>query len=130
MSKTLAPVRTTEAVTPLGHYEQGVRFGDTVYVSAQLGVAKDTPDPASVPIGDQVRRVLSSIEAIARAAGTDRTGIARVTIYIADIAGWDEANKAYADFFGVHKPARSVVPCGTLHLGAKVGMDAVICGAG
>ncbi|WP_315730120.1 MULTISPECIES: RidA family protein [unclassified Bradyrhizobium] len=117
---------SSQAPTPLGHYAQGVLNGDTLYVSGQLGVAKDTPSPESVAVADQVTYALSNIEAIARTVGASRAQVVKATIYVTDIALWGEANKAYAAFFGDHKPARSVVPCPELHLGAKIEIEAIV----
>ncbi len=116
----------SQAPTPLGHYAQGILTGDTLYVSGQLGVAKDTLSPESVPVTDQVTYALSNIEAIARTVGASRSDVVKATIYVTDIALWGEANKAYATFFGDHKPARSVVPCPKLHLGAKIEIEAIV----
>ena len=46
-------------------------------------------------------------------------------VYIPDMAGWDEVNLAYGEFFGDHKPARVVVPTRELHHGALVEIEAV-----
>jgi 2-iminobutanoate/2-iminopropanoate deaminase len=122
----LTRIVNSQAATPLGHYAQGVLHGDTLYISGQLGVAKDTHSPEAVAVGDQVTYALGNIEAIARTVGASRSDIVKATIYVTDISLWGEANKAYAAFFGDHKPARSVVPCPELHLGAKIEIDAIV----
>jgi enamine deaminase RidA (YjgF/YER057c/UK114 family) len=38
---------------------------------------------------------------------------------------WDDVNAAYAEFFGAHRPARSIVPTGPLHFGLLVEIEAV-----
>jgi reactive intermediate/imine deaminase len=116
----------SRAPAPLGHYAQGVLHGDTLYVSGQLGVAKDTPAPESIAVGDQVAYALGNIEAIARTVGASRSNVVKATIYVTDISDWGEANKACAAFFGDHRPARSVVPCKELHLGAKIEIEAIV----
>ena len=54
----------------------------------------------------------------------------KCTVYVAGIEHWDEANRAYAAFFGAHRPARAVVPCGPLHHGCKVEVEAVVAVGG
>jgi len=49
---------------------------------------------------------------------------------VTGIEHWDEANRAYAAFFGAHRPARSVVPCAELHFGAKVEIEAIVAVGG
>ena len=49
----------------------------------------------------------------------------RVTVYISDVALWGKLNQVYAEFFGEHRPARTVVPCNKLHYGYDVELDAI-----
>lgn len=119
----LTRVMSREAPAPGGHYSQAIVAGGTVYVSGQLGVLRGQ-DP-SRSLREQTLFALASIEAILKPAGCDRTRVAKTTLYISDIAGWDEVNAAYADFFGDHRPARSVVPTGPLHFGARVEIEAI-----
>jgi 2-iminobutanoate/2-iminopropanoate deaminase len=119
-------VASSQAPTPLGHYQQGILHGNTLYISGQLGVAKGSSAPELISVGAQVTYALNNIEAIARCVGAARSDFVKMTIYVTDIAHWDEANSAYASFFGDHKPARSVVPCNELHLGAKIEIEAIV----
>lgn len=124
--RKITEIRCAEAPPPGGHYSQAVLHGDTLYISGQLGVTKDTPDADNIPIADQVAFALGNIAAIGRVVGAGVDDIIRCTVYVADIAHWDEANRAYATFFGAHRPARSIVPCGPLHFGALVEIEAVV----
>jgi reactive intermediate/imine deaminase len=126
-----AQVRQTRVVNsrapaPLGHHAQGVLHGDTLYVSGQLGVPADSAAPESIAVGDQVSYALGNIEAIARTVGASRSDVVKATIYLADISDWSEADRAYAAFFGDHKPARLLVPCQPLQLGAKIEIEAIV----
>ncbi|WP_447761197.1 RidA family protein [Sphingopyxis panaciterrae] len=119
-------IRCADAPPPGGHYAQAVLHGDTLYVSGQLGVTGATPDPENVPIADQVTFALRNIAAIGAVVGAAIDDIVRCTVYVTDIAHWDEANRAYAAFFGAHRPARSIVPCRPLHFGALIEIEAVV----
>lgn len=116
---------TDKAPSPAGHYRQAVRHGNTLYISGQLGVAKGTPDPEQISVTEQVNFALNNIDAILRAAGSGRDMVIKTTVYVTDISQWDEANQAYAGFFGGHQPARAVVPCKALHLGSKIEIEAI-----
>jgi 2-iminobutanoate/2-iminopropanoate deaminase len=122
----LTEIRCAEAPPPGGHYAQAVQHGDTLYVSGQLGVTRDTPDAGNVPIAEQVTFALNNIAAIGRVVGAEIDDVIRCTVFVTDIAHWDEANRAYAAFFGSHRPARSIVPCNPLHFGALVEIEAMI----
>lgn len=126
MTEKMTEIRCADAPMPGGHYVQAMLHRDTLYVSGQLGVTRDTPDPAAVPIAEQVSFALANIAAIGRVVGAQIDDIVRCTVYVTDVAHWDEVNRAYAAFFGAHRPARSIVPCGPLHFGALVEIEAVI----
>ena len=118
-------INAADVPPPHGHYAHAVRHGETIYVSGQLGVAGKEPSPEAIDVSQQVDFALGNVEAILRADGCARTDVVKVTIYVTDIALWPEANAAFAKFFGSHRPARSVVPCPSLHLGAKIEMDVI-----
>ena len=126
MAQRTTEIRCAAAPAPGGHYAQAVLHGGTLYVSGQLGVTRETAEPSKVPISDQVIFALGNIKAIASVVGAQVHDIVRCTVYVTDIAQWDEVNRAYAAFFGTHRPARSVVPCGPLHFGALVEIEAVV----
>lgn len=126
MTEKMTEIRCADAPMPGGHYVQAMLHRDTLYVSGQLGMTRDTPDPAAVPIAEQVSFALANIAAIGRVVGAQIDDIVRCTVYVTDVAHWDEVNRAYAAFFGAHRPARSIVPCGPLHFGALVEIEAVI----
>ncbi len=122
----ITEIRCTQAPAPGGHYAQAVLHGNTLYVSGQLGVTGETADPASVSIAEQVAFALGNIAAISAVVGAGIDDVVRCTVYVTDVSHWPEVNRAYAAFFGSHRPARSIVPSGPLHFGALVEIEAVV----
>lgn len=109
---------------PKGHYAPGFVAGGFVYVSGQLPWgAADVPSDRTT--ANQVRICLAKLEAVLKEAGCSRADVVKVTGYITDIAQWGEFNAAYAEFFGEHRPARVVIPCGPLNYGCHVEIDCV-----
>jgi 2-iminobutanoate/2-iminopropanoate deaminase len=70
---------------------------------------------------------LENLQEILKSANSDLNQVVKVTIFIADIGLWSEANKAYAQQFGNHKPARSAVPVPALPKGALIEIEAIAC---
>ncbi len=122
----LTEVRCAAAPLPGGHYAQAILNGSTLYVSGQLGMLAGNPDAGHVPVAEQVAFALGNVERIARVVGAGRSDIVKCTVFVTGIEHWAEADRAYAAFFGAHRPARSIVPSGTLHFGAKVEIEAVV----
>jgi len=118
-------ILSDKATAPGGHYSQAVRHNDTVYVSGQLGFRPGSNDPVIGSLEQQVRNCLGNLSAILEEAGSALDKTLKVTIYVSDVALWPEVNRIYADVMGDHRPARTIVPCNTLHHGFQVEIDAI-----
>ena len=125
MTNQLRPILTPNATQPGGHYAQAMVHGDIVYVSGQLGFEPKSSTPELVSVEQQVRNCLSNLKAILDDAGSSMNHVIRTTVYISDVALWPEVNAIYANVFGDHRPARTIVPCNTLHHGFQVEIDAM-----
>jgi 2-iminobutanoate/2-iminopropanoate deaminase len=104
-----------------GHYSHCVEHNGILYLSGQLPLLPDGTVPEGIE--PQTLLTLQKVEKILQAAGSKKEQILRMTVYITDIAYWPEVNAAYADFFGNHKPARCIIPCGKLNYGALIEID-------
>jgi reactive intermediate/imine deaminase len=121
----MKPISTPEAPAAIGTYSQAVRAGDTVYLSGQIPL-----DPKSMQIVEgfenQVRRVFDNLQAVAKAAGGDFSRVARVTIYLVDLANFPKVNEIMATYFREPYPARVTVGVASLPRGSQVEIDAVM----
>lgn len=115
--------------TPAGHYSPVIEHNGLLFVSGQLPM-----DPTSkhVPatIEEQTIAALSNMENLLLAAGSDRNHVLQVRIYVSDIDLWDRINTTYSEWFGAHKPARAIIPCGALHFGCLLELEATAAVAG
>ncbi|MBL0926491.1 MAG: RidA family protein [Phycisphaerales bacterium] len=120
----MRPVTTPAAPTPAGHYAQAIEHAGLVYVAGQLPIG---PDGTKVtgPIEEQTRAALDNLRAILEAAGSGLERVLRVTVYIADIGLWSRVNAVYSEYFGAHRPARTVIPTPPLHYGLLIEIDAI-----
>jgi 2-iminobutanoate/2-iminopropanoate deaminase len=73
----------------------------------------------------QASRVLENLDAIVRAAGSERRKVVKVTVYLTDVGRFSEFNEIYASYFGDHRPARAVVGVAALPRGAQVEIEAL-----
>jgi reactive intermediate/imine deaminase len=118
-------ISTPDAPAAIGTYSQAVRAGDTVYLSGQIPL-----DPKSMQIvegfDNQVRRVFDNLQAVCKAAGGDFSKVARVTIYLIDLANFPKVNEIMATYFREPFPARVTVGVSSLPRGSQVEIDAVM----
>jgi enamine deaminase RidA (YjgF/YER057c/UK114 family) len=83
---------------------QAVVHGDVIYLAGQ--VADDT----SADVAGQTHQILSKIERLLSAAGTDKSKLLTATIWLADIATFGEMNSVWDPWVAPgHPPARACV---------------------
>jgi len=121
----IQPIHTTDAPAPGGHYSQAINYCALIFVSGQLAVNPTTGEKMLGSIEEQTAQVLENMRQILLAAGSDIDCVLKTTLYVSDINLWGRVNKVYADFFGEHKPARSVVPVKELHYGFQIELEAI-----
>jgi reactive intermediate/imine deaminase len=121
----LKAIASPEAPAAIGTYSQAVRAGDTVYLSGQIPL-----DPKTMQLAEgfenQVKRVFDNLQAVCRAAGGDFGKVARLTIYLVDLANFPKVNEVMATYFREPYPARVTVGVACLPRGAAVEIDAVM----
>ena len=122
---TRSIVSTPNAPAAIGTYSQAVRCGDTLYLSGQIGL-----DPATGQLVDgvenQIQRVFGNLKAVAEAAGASLGDVAKLTVYLTDLANFARVNETMARYFGQPYPARAVVGVASLPRGALIEADAII----
>jgi len=95
--------------TPRGHYTPGIRAGDFIYVSGQGPIDPVTDVLVVTDVETQTRITLENVGRILAAAGAGITDIVKVSMFLRDIGDFQAMNRAYAAFFGEHKPARTTI---------------------
>jgi 2-iminobutanoate/2-iminopropanoate deaminase len=119
---TPQPVEVLELPSQNATYSQAVRLGDLVYVSGQLGVRRDGTLPSEFK--DEVRQALANLAIVLRAAGSAMSLVAKVNIYVTDLARLGEMNEVYGPEFA-HRPAKTTVEISRLDKGARIEIEAV-----
>ena len=118
-------VHTKSAPAALGPYSQGIRAGQTVYLSGQLGL-----DPATGNLADgieaQTHRVFGNLRAVAQAAGGQLDDIVKLTILLADLGDFAKVNEIMATYFKPPYPARATYQVAALPKAAKLEVEGVL----
>ncbi|WP_427127863.1 RidA family protein (plasmid) [Priestia megaterium] len=108
-----------------GHYSLATIHNNIAYVSGQFAIDPVTQEKKFGTIEEETLQALKNIEYILQEVGSQKNQVLRMTLYIPDIKIWDRVDRVYTEFFGDHKPARSVVPTNELHFGFKVEIEAI-----
>lgn len=115
-----------EAIVPAGSSPSpiltpGIRVGNLVYGSGQLGTRRENPDST---IGGQTSIALDNIKKVFEAAGTDMAHALKCTVFLIDVKDFGGMNQAYRTFFPDTPPARTTVVVAALVVpGAKVEIE-------
>jgi 2-iminobutanoate/2-iminopropanoate deaminase len=119
-------VRTESAPAPFqgAPYSQGIKAGELVFVSGQLGL-KPGDTEFSGGIAEQTEQVFSNLRAILEEAGSGLDRLVKTTVFLVDLGDFQAMNEVYARHVGDVPPARSTVEISNLPSGAKVEIDAI-----
>lgn len=118
-------IATDKAPAPAGAYSQGVRTGQTLYISGQLPIRPDKEPLDDMTLETQARQAIANLLAILEAAGGSPQDLVRVTAYIVGVENWPKFNAVYAEMLPDVRPARTVVPVPELHYGYLVELDGI-----
>ena len=118
-------IATKKAPAAIGPYSQGIRAGNTVYVSGQIPIDPATGEFAGADIETQTRQSLTNIRNILEEAGASMKDVVKTTVLLKDIADFAAMNKVYAEFFSEPYPARAAFQVAAIPKGALVEIEAV-----
>lgn len=118
-------IQTKDAPLPAGHYSQAVVANGLVFVAGILPIVPNTDRYMPEGVAAQAQQALDNLRAVLHAANSDLDRLVSVQLFIPSIESWGAINEVYRSALGAHKPARTVIPCGPLHYGALIEVNAV-----
>ncbi len=106
---TIKKITTENAPAAIGPYSQGISAGNTIYLSGQLGLNKQTGKLAEGGIAAETKQALENIKAVLTAAGCSLASVVKTDVYLADMNEFSKMNEVYATYFSEPYPARATV---------------------
>jgi len=119
-------ISTDQAPQAIGTYSQAVKVGSTVYLSGQIPLVPETMVMVEGDIEAQIRRVFDNLSAVATAAGGSLADVAKLNIFLTDLANFATVNQVMAEYFAQPYPARAAIGVASLPKDAGVEMDAIM----
>jgi 2-iminobutanoate/2-iminopropanoate deaminase len=117
-------VVSAAAPAALGPYSQAIEIDGFVFCSGQLGI-----DPATGHLVDgieaQTEQALVNLEGVLGSVGLGFGDVAKVTVFITDMANFPKMNAVYATHVVAPAPARSTVQISAIALNAMVEIEAI-----
>ena len=113
-------VVSARAPAPIGPYSQAVQIGDTLWLSGQIGLDRQSGALVAGGIQAETRQALRNLDAVLDAGGFRLSDVVQATVYLADLAEFPAYNEVWPEFFRSSPPARSTVGVAALPRGARV----------
>jgi 2-iminobutanoate/2-iminopropanoate deaminase len=118
-------VTTSQAPKPIGPYSQGVIAGGFLFVSGQIALDPATGQLVEGDIQAQSERVMKNLMAVLKEAKIGPDNVVKTTVFLQDLADFQQMNEVYARYLGMALPARSTVQVAGLPRGVKVEIDVI-----
>ena len=121
-----AVITTRSAPDAIGPYSQGIKVGNTVWISGQIALDPETMELIPGDITSEARRVFQNLGAIAKAAGGNLKDAVKINISLTDMSDFALVNKVMAETLSEPYPARACVQVSALPRGARIEIEAVL----
>lgn len=116
---------TEKAPAAVGPYSQGVKAENIIYTSGQLPIDPATGELSKGDIQKETKLCLENVKAVLESAHATVEDLVKVTVFVTDMNDFSKINEVYAEFFGDHKPARSLVQVAALPKGADIEIEGI-----
>lgn len=113
-------ISTERAPAAIGPYSQGVKVGNTLYLSGQIGIDPATGSLVEGGIKAETHQALRNLGAVLDAAGLGFEDVVQVQVFLADLNDYGAMNSVYESYFGENPPARAAVQVARLPRDARV----------
>jgi len=114
-----------KAPRALGPYSVGIRSGNLVFASGQLGLDPATGELVHGEIEAETRQALTNLSHVLADAGSGLDAVVKTTVFLRDIEDFPKMNAVYGEFFRENPPARSTVQVGALPKNGAVEIEVI-----
>jgi 2-iminobutanoate/2-iminopropanoate deaminase len=106
-------------------FSEAVRYGDTLYLSGQLGTEPGSARLVPGGIRAEARRALENIRSVLEAHRLTTADLLKCTVMLADMAEWPAFNEIWREVLAKPYPARSAFGTTGLAMGARVEVECI-----
>jgi reactive intermediate/imine deaminase len=121
-----AVISSPDAPQALGPYSQGVKLGNTVWLSGQVPLVPDTMELVSGDISAQATQVFQNLSAVAAAAGCTLDNAVKINISLTNMNDFAAVNDVMSKFLQEPYPARACVQVVALPKNADIEVEAIL----
>jgi 2-iminobutanoate/2-iminopropanoate deaminase len=118
-------VQTDRAPKAIGPYSQAIQAGDFLFLSGQIPLDPRTGELVKGDVGQQTKQVLENIKGVLESQKLGMEDVVKVTIFIKNIANFNQVNEIYSTYFPTSPPARSTVEVARLPRDVEIEIEAI-----
>jgi len=118
-------IQTEKAPKAIGPYSQAIQAGSFLFLSGQIPLDPKTGEMVKGDIRKQTQQVLENIKGVLESQGLGMDNVVKITIFLKDIANFNQVNEVYATYFPSFPPARSTVEVAKLPRDAEIEIEAI-----
>jgi len=118
-------IQTEKAPEAIGPYSQAIQAGNFLFLSGQIPLDPKTGNLMKGDIQKQTRQVLENIKGVLESQELRMENVVKTTLFLKDIANFNQVNEVYATYFPSSPPARSTVEVTKLPRDADMEIEAI-----
>ena len=119
-------IKTKNAPSPVGPYNQAILFNNTLYASGQIAINPLNNQIINEDIEAETKQVMENLNEVLKEAKMDFSNVVKCTIFLKDMNDFESVNQIYSTFFNEKDaPARETVEVSMLPKNVNVEMSLI-----
>ena len=122
-------IKTKNAPSPVGPYNQAILFNNTLYASGQIAINPLNNQIINEDIEAETKQVMENLNEDLKEAKMDFSNVVKCTIFLKDMNDFESVNQIYSTFFNEKDaPARETVEVSMLpkNVNVEISLIAIV----
>ena len=122
-------IKTKNAPSPVGPYNQAILFNNTLYASGQIAINPLNNQIINENIEAETKQVMENLNEVLKEAKMNFSNVVKCTIFLKDMNDFESVNQIYSTFFNEKDaPARETVEVSMLpkNVNVEISLIAIV----
>ena len=122
-------IKTKNAPSPVGPYNQAILFNNTLYASGQIAINPLNNQIINEDIEAETKQVMENLNEVLKEAKMDFSNVVKCSIFLKDMNDFESVNQIYSTFFNEKEaPARETIEVSMLpkNVNVEISLIAIV----
>ena len=122
-------IKTKNAPSPVGPYNQAILFNNTLYASGQIAINPINNQIINEDIEAETKQVMENLNEVLKEAKMDFSNVVKCSIFLKDMNDFESVNQIYSTFFNEKDaPARETIEVSMLpkNVNVEISLIAIV----